>query len=120
VEHGVTEGPVRLRRDLLLGVSGGHFELQQRVKVIWMLQNRFQSPHSQSFCVRIWITTIETFFGAICNSPMDLRSDGDYDYFAFWVWQIWKIGIYNYLFIYYLLLFLFVCLRIYLLLKIRR
>ena len=27
VEHGVAEGPVRLRRDLLLGVPGRHFQL---------------------------------------------------------------------------------------------
>lgn len=48
VEHGVAEGPVWLRRDLPLGVPRRHLQLQQRVKVIWVPQNRTQTPHCSS------------------------------------------------------------------------
>jgi hypothetical protein len=47
-EHIVAEAPVRLPRDLLLGVPRRHLQLQQRVKVIWVFQNRTQTPHFSS------------------------------------------------------------------------
>ena len=46
MKHGVTERPVRLRRDLFLGVLGRIFKLQQRIKIIRMLQNRPQASHT--------------------------------------------------------------------------
>lgn len=45
VEHGVAETPVRLRRDLLLCLPGRHFQLQKRVEVIRVSQNRAKTPH---------------------------------------------------------------------------
>lgn len=45
VKHGVTEGPVRLRRNLLLRVLHRHLQLQQRVHVVRVPQHRPQTPH---------------------------------------------------------------------------
>ena len=82
VEHCVAERPVRLRRDLLLGVPRRHFQLQQRVKVIWILQNRSQTSHSSGYdrtrsvllqfvTVLLWIFAHDDDYGGFFrSSPM--------------------------------------------------
>lgn len=82
VEHCVAERPMWLRRDLLLGVSRRHFQLQQRVKVIWILQNRSQTSHSSGYdrtrsvllqfvTVLLWIFAHDDDYGGFFrSSPM--------------------------------------------------
>lgn len=49
----VTESPVRLSRNLLLGVPDRHLQFQQRVYIIRMPQHGSQAPHSIPINCRI-------------------------------------------------------------------
>lgn len=96
VEHCVAERPMWLRRDLLLGVSRRHFQLQQRVKVIWILQNRSQTSHSSRRCDQISITTMSVLLQFVTVLLWIFAHDDGYWLLLFsygWLWQFWKLNV---------------------------